>query len=798
MNLTRREHIVLLARIHFSLRAGHRRVPLEHAMGKSYAWLSSGFRWIVLCVLCLGASFQLQAAPTKLTATFPASTTSATTASISENSIFTTGDGRVWQVVSGGFVAGPLSQDVWLYDNGSSLIIVTVLNGLSATVKDISGSNSPADTQLPTIPTGLSATAPSQTSINLSWTISTDNVAVALYRVYRNGTWIGSSATNTYPDTNLAHSTGFSYTVAACDAAGNCSTQSIAVLGTTQSPDVLAPTVPANLTVTTTTTSSVSLTWSASTDNVSVTGYKIYRGDANGGNSAWIASPATASYTDSGLTASTTYSYAVVACDAASNCSARQTNPEYATTKTPANTAATDTLAPTVPNKLAAAATAIDSVALSWTASADNVAVTGYKVYRGDSNGNNSVWIASPTTTAYTDTGLAASTTYSYTVVACDAASNCSAAQPNPELVKTPAPPDTTNPTTPSGLVSSVTNSSVTLIWSKSTDDVAVTSYNIYRDSVKVGSSTTTTFTDESLTPATSYNYRVSACDAANNCSGQSALLTISTLTADTISPTAPVLLSVEAISATQVSVSWTASTDNVAVSAYKVYRAPGSLAGQTGPSVTTFSDTQAVSGTSYNYSVAACDAAGNCASSAPLSITPSADAQAPSIPFFLTASVSGTTVVDLAWLPSTDDVGVSNYKVFRDGQVIGATQVTSYRDTGLVPSTSYIYNIAACDAAGHCSSKSSSLPVLTPQAAVSFQTRADCLFNWAESKYSAHLGPPAESRADGQYYWRYYSGTGAALVVYAGDLYYYGPLSANASLNLGAISTWYATAGCP
>ena len=62
---------------------------------------------------------------------------------------------------------------------------------------------------------------------------------------------------------------------------------------------------------------------------------------------------------------------------------------------------------------------------LSWTASTDNVGVTSYKVYRGDS------LVGSPATTSYIDTGLAASTSYSYTLVACDAANNCSA-QSNP------------------------------------------------------------------------------------------------------------------------------------------------------------------------------------------------------------------------------------------------------------------------------------------------------------------------------------------------------------------------------
>jgi hypothetical protein len=82
-----------------------------------------------------------------------------------------------------------------------------------------------------------------------------------------------------------------------------------------------------------------------------------------------------------------------------------------------------DTLPPTVPSGLAASAVSSSAIDLSWGASADNVGVTGYRVYR---NGTLAATIASGTT--YHDTGLSASTTYSYTVVAFDAAGNASSA----------------------------------------------------------------------------------------------------------------------------------------------------------------------------------------------------------------------------------------------------------------------------------------------------------------------------------------------------------------------------------
>jgi parallel beta-helix repeat protein len=79
-----------------------------------------------------------------------------------------------------------------------------------------------------------------------------------------------------------------------------------------------------------------------------------------------------------------------------------------------------DTTAPSVPIGLTGTAVSSSVVSLSWTASTDNVGVTGYHIYRDDTE------IGTSTTTSYTDTGLAADTTYSYAVAAYDEAGNLS------------------------------------------------------------------------------------------------------------------------------------------------------------------------------------------------------------------------------------------------------------------------------------------------------------------------------------------------------------------------------------
>ncbi len=84
------------------------------------------------------------------------------------------------------------------------------------------------DTTPPSVPTGVTAVAQSTNQINISWTASTDNVGVTGYKIYRDGTQVGTSTTTSYSDTGLSMGATYSYTVSAYDAAGNDSAQSAA------------------------------------------------------------------------------------------------------------------------------------------------------------------------------------------------------------------------------------------------------------------------------------------------------------------------------------------------------------------------------------------------------------------------------------------------------------------------------------------------------------------------------------------------------------------------------------------
>ena len=127
----------------------------------------------------------------------------------------------------GGFFSGVIN-DVRIYNRMLTAAEVQALYALGG------GTPPPTDTQAPSVPTGLTATVVSSSQINLSWNAATDNVGVAGYTVYRNGSPVGPAMSTAYQDTGLSVNTTYSYTVSAYDAAWNASAQSASVFATTQ------------------------------------------------------------------------------------------------------------------------------------------------------------------------------------------------------------------------------------------------------------------------------------------------------------------------------------------------------------------------------------------------------------------------------------------------------------------------------------------------------------------------------------------------------------------------------------
>ena len=168
----------------------------------------------------------------------------------------------------------------------------------------------------PTAPTGLTVSGSTVSSVTLSWSAASDNVGVTGYRVYRNGTDVSGpiNALN-FTDAGLAPSTSSTYEVRAFDAAGNSSPPA-SVTGSSLA-DTEAPSVPGAPSVSGQTQTRITVTWPASTDNVGVAGYRVYR---DGADVSGLVAGLT--FADTGLTAGTTYTYRVSASDAVGNASA--------------------------------------------------------------------------------------------------------------------------------------------------------------------------------------------------------------------------------------------------------------------------------------------------------------------------------------------------------------------------------------------------------------------------------------------------------------------------------------------
>lgn len=217
------------------------------------------------------------------------------------------GDGICCSYGSGSYT---LSSSAGSFRTGGSF------GSSEATPFCIENGGSGGDTEAPTAPTNLTASNITETTADLSWDASSDNVGVTGYDVYQGLTNIGTVTGTAASITGLTASTSYTFSVKAKDAAGNESASSNTANFTTPSgADIQAPTAPNSLAASNVTQTTVDLSWNASSDNVGVTGYDVYQGANNVANVTGTSTQIT------GLTASTSYSFTVYARDAAGNIS---------------------------------------------------------------------------------------------------------------------------------------------------------------------------------------------------------------------------------------------------------------------------------------------------------------------------------------------------------------------------------------------------------------------------------------------------------------------------------------------
>ncbi len=284
------------------------------------------------------------------------------------------------------------------------------------------------DTTPPVAPT-IIAVNETSTSATVTWSRVSD---AANYKVYKDNVLVNTTTTLTYTDTAVTEGATYTYKVSAVDAAGNESVKSAGAIATIPSSggDTTAPTVPSGLTATAVSDDQINLAWNASTDAVGVVSYRVRRAGA------LIATVSGTSYQNTGLTASTAYSYTVAAVDAAGNQSALSGSAS-------ATTEAVTTGGPTpgVPPNVTAYMTSDTMVTVKFSRSTGTTAAKTYKVYRSAAGGGAATILVGSNTPPdvvsngapeawgriLTATGLAASTLYSFAVSAVSATGSESA-----------------------------------------------------------------------------------------------------------------------------------------------------------------------------------------------------------------------------------------------------------------------------------------------------------------------------------------------------------------------------------
>lgn len=590
------------------------------------------------------------------------------------------------------------------------------------------------DTEIPTSPSAVNITDVTTSSVSISWASSTDNKGVAEYKVYRNGAYLVSSTSTTSTDTGVTPSSRYCYTVSAVDAEGNESDKSPEACADIQSgntkpePDTSAPSTPSSLNASPASSSSINISWAASTDDKGVASYKIFR------DGQFVSSSTTTSWADNGLNASTRYCYSVTAIDGAGNESTKSTEACASTQALPP-----DITPPEKPLNLSVRPESSDKISLTWTTPSVGAAdVVEYRIYR------NNVKVASSSSNSFADTGLTPSTNYCYAVSAVDSAGNES--EKCAEICAD-TKPDTEAPPVPTGLkYSGSVTDKIIIEWSGTTRKIQgklkqTPGFKIYRNDQFKAFVTTPPYIDTDLMPNTQYCYRVSAVDEYGNESAKSEKICITT-SPDTMAPTQPTNLTATPVSQTAINLAWSVSTDNAGAVKYIIYR-DGVKIKEVDQTI--LSDTGLNPSTRYCYKVSAVDAAGNeseksidaCASTfsggganpLPPTPPPGPDTQAPTKPLNLTATTASSKSINLSWSSSTDNIGVTGYKIYRgnisdrakasrvpDVPVLPLKTVTgtTYTDVNLTPETMYFYFVSALDAAGNESPKSNLARAMT------------------------------------------------------------------------------------
>ncbi|MGN6366674.1 MAG: fibronectin type III domain-containing protein [Phycisphaerae bacterium] len=464
-------------------------------------------------------------------------------------------------------------------------------------------------------PTRVGVSSVTGSSLNLHW--SDNSTGVSGFRIYRstnnkNFTLVGNVAGGTFSfaDKGLSARTKYFYEVSAWNGTGNLFSKSV-----TATTLAAPPNAPTNLAISDVTTSGLSLSWRDASPNES--GFRVYR-STDGVNYTLLSSLPmnSTSFTDSGLTSGTTYSYEVGAYGGTGQGVSASVS---ATTLVPAPHVASIP-APLAPTGVGFSGVTSGSITVNWTDSAN---AAGYHIYRSTDGANFSyIGDLGATATAWTDTGLASSTTYSYVVGAYNSGGEGQSIGTSiSTLVAAPGAPSSPSYT-------NVTSTTATLNWSAPAGNTQ-SGYHIFRSTdnshfsvVGTLSADAVSWTDDTLSPSSTYYYSVSAF----NVSGE-AYSAASAVATAVGAPNAPVV-SIASVTSSSVTLNWAAPGNQMG---YHIYRSTDGVnyaaVGNASAGDTSWSDSGLSASTTYFYEVGAYNGTGETVSAAvtPVTATPPA-----------------------------------------------------------------------------------------------------------------------------------------------------------------------------
>ena len=481
--------------------------------------------------------------------------------------------------------------------------------------------------------------------------------------------------------------------------------------------DTAPPVLTGVITLVSKTTTGMSLSCPAATDNVGVVGYEWSRD----GGATWEASTQAKAYT--GLTPSTAYAIRVRAKDAAGNVS----TPALALSVTTSATA--DTTAPTLTGVVTATALTATSYTLSWPAGADNVAVVGYDV----SLDGGSTWADNGATLTRAVSSRTPSSVDQVRVRARDAAGNTS----SPVLalaVTLPAAPDVTAPTltaataaatgqtTATGAVTT-NEAGGTLFYQASSSATLTAAALLAGASQAVSATGVQSVAVSGLSPATAYYLHYLHRDAAGNSS--TVLSSVQITTAAVPDTTAPVLTGASATASGQTTATGTVTTNEAGGTLYALFSTSPShttaqvLAGSSQAVSVVGTQTVMVGGlqpsTAYYAHYMHQDAAGN---NSVVVTSPEFATQAeitpPALVGVITVTGKTNTSIDVSCPEATDNVGVTGYGWSSDGGLTWVVGARTHSFTGLQPASFHQIRARAQDAAGNVSDPTLALLALT------------------------------------------------------------------------------------